>query len=108
MSSKFHQSLRILKGEELRIKIQYTTTVENLPDELKSLKLKVISKLKREIEALDKLSVESLELESLDAVDLVRRGLFDVDTLLGDFDAIIKDYCRLRTAQPQPKGGDGE
>ena len=77
-------------GEQMKVKISYTTDISNIPSEVE----RIVGTCKRQIgEVYDLLSsLEASNVESIDKIDKVRHNLNYIDLLALDLSSIISGF----------------
>jgi len=86
----------------LRVKLTYTVDSEEVLKEVKRLVNLKLMNLKPMIDISAAHDFEGSPVkDSLDLVDRLRKQLFDLDTILGDVDGILKSYVESNLGKPR-------
>jgi hypothetical protein len=84
-----------------RVNIQYSVELEDLQKEVNRLFANAIKELDI-VSPVGGTASLKLGTDGLDKIDLLRRKLAKVDTMLGDIQNIVEGYIRFKTQPPPP------
>lgn len=85
----------------MRVNVQYTIELDQIPKEMKKLlKYSVVDNLRDALRRLEEIDLDSSQ--AADNISDMRVALFQADERLSDIDAIIRGYCAQKM-EPEPK-----